>query len=380
MKDRPLVVHIIYRLDFGGLENGVVNLINNMSEEKYHHAIICVSDYTDFRKRVKKSDVEVYALHKKAGHDLGAYYRLWKLLRKLKPDIVHTRNLGTIEYVVPAMLAGVSRRVHGEHGRDMTDIDGSNKKYIFLRRVYALFIHRFIAMSKDLENWLIEVVDISPDKVLQLYNGVDLTRFTERPSITRNEIFDRSLQLDGCYLIGTVGRLQAEKDQATLIEAFTLMLKTDGVKDQKIKLVLVGDGPDKSRLESLVKKNELGGQVLFLGARNDIPDILSNLRVFVLPSKGEGISNTILEAMSSGLPVVATRVGGNPELVEDNVTGVLVPSSNAEKMADAIAMYITDDAKAVKHGVAGRERVQSLFSLDGMIKRYENAYDQLLSR
>jgi len=374
----PLIVHIIFRLDFGGLENGLVNLINNMSEEKYRHAIICASDYTDFRKRINKADVDVYALHKKPGNDLGAYFRLWKLLRKLKPDIVHTRNLGTIEYVIPAMLAGVKYRVHGEHGRDMSDIDGTNKKYIFLRQFYNLFLHRFIALSKDLEQWLLNSVNIKHHKIVQLYNGVDLARF--------NGLFEEGVlpaefaqfQSDD-ILIGTVGRLQAEKDQTTLIKAFAQVRASTEKNQKNIKLLLVGDGPDRSQLEALVVEKALSDHVVFLGARNDIPEILSQLDIFILPSRGEGISNTILEAMASSLPVIATRVGGNPELVDENDTGMLVPSDHPEKMADALRIYIDDMTLAHKHGEAGRKRVEALFSMGSMIKNYAEVYDSLLA-
>jgi len=371
----PLVVHIIFRLDFGGLENGLVNLINNMPAEKYRHAIICASDYTDFRKRINKADVAVFALHKKPGNDLGAYIRLWKLLRKLKPDIVHTRNLGTIEYVIPAMLAGVKCRVHGEHGRDMSDIDGTNKKYIFLRRFYSIFLHRFIALSKDLEQWLLNTVNIKRQKVVQLYNGVDLMRFNGLLEEKALPTGVPQIQVDD-ILIGTVGRLQAEKDQTTLIKAFAQVYAS---AEKNIKLLLIGDGPDKPQLEALVTENVLTDHVIFLGARNDIPELFSKLDIFVLPSRGEGISNTILEAMASGLPVIATRVGGNPELVEENKTGMLVPSDHPEKMANALHIYIKDMTLARKHGEAGRKRVETLFSMSNMVKNYTQVYDSLLA-
>jgi len=379
MHSSPLIAHVIFRLDFGGLENGLVNLINNMSAEKYRHVIICASDFTDFRKRIKNSNVEVYALHKKPGNDLGVYYRLWKLLRKLKPDIVHTRNIGTIEYVIPAILAGVKHRVHGEHGRDLSDIDGTNKKYILLRKFYNIFLHRFIALSKDLEQWLYNTVKISPQKVMQLYNGVDLSRFYER--VSPNKLPSQCSQINKAdILIGTVGRFQGEKDQTTLINAFALVLTRGESKYQNIKLLLIGDGPDRSLLEALVAKKAMREYVIFFGARNDIPDLLAELDIFVLPSRGEGISNTILEAMASGLPVIATSVGGNPELVAGNSTGILVPSNNPEKMADAIRTYLDQPTLVEKHGKAGRKRVEETFSMDAMVNAYMKVYDDLIGR
>lgn len=131
----PLVAHIIHRLDVGGLENGLVNIINRTPPERYRHAIICMIDYNPaFRARIRREGVECHALHKREGKDLGVYFRLRRLLSELRPDIVHTRNLSALEAQLPAWLAGVRCRVHGEHGRDVHDIDGRNRKYNLLRR------------------------------------------------------------------------------------------------------------------------------------------------------------------------------------------------------------------------------------------------------
>lgn len=368
MSKPPLVVHIIYKLDVGGLENGVVNLINNMPSEKYRHAVICATDYTEFRKRITKPDVEVYALHKKPGNDLGAYYRLWKLLRKLKPDIVHTRNLGTIEYVIPAKLAGVKHHVHGEHGRDMSDIDGTNKKYINIRKFYSKFISHFITVSKDLENWLIKSVSIPSIKISQIYNGVDIEKFSPK-TISSN--------LENSLVIGTVGRLQAEKDQATLVKAFDLLIKNN--PDLDVKLELIGDGPDRKKLESLVNELNISDNVLFHGKSDDVANIMKKMDIFVLPSLAEGISNTILEAMACGLPVIATNVGGNPELVTENVSGYLVPSNNPQTMAEAIQKYIDQPELIAKHGKTARQLIENEFSMKAMVENYMRVYDQLLA-
>ena len=371
MSQPPLVAHIIYRLAVGGLENGLVNLINRMPRDRYRHVIICADDFTDFRNRITRDDVEVYALKKKPGNDFNAQYRLWKLLRQLKPDIVHTRNLGTIEYVIPAFLAGVKYRVHGEHGRDATDIDGSNKKFRLLRLFYGRFLHRFIALSRDLETYLLSSVGISNRKVVQLYNGVDITRFGG-DGLTGNS--QERIET----VIGTVGRLQAEKDQATLLRAFSL-LKNDEANSM-LKLLLVGDGPDRKNLERLADDLKIKSTVEFAGARDDVPQQMKRMDIFVLPSLGEGISNTILEAMASSLPVVATAVGGNPELVIEGETGFLVPSNNPEQMAVAIKRYVEKSDLAAEHGKAGRKRVEDTFSMDAMVNAYMKVYDDMVGK
>jgi len=372
MSKAPLIVHIIYRLAIGGLENGLVNLINRMPKDRYRHVIICADNFTDFKNRIQRNDVDVYALKKRPGNDLKAQYRLWKLLRELKPDIVHTRNLGTIEYTIPAFLAGVKYRVHGEHGRDMSDIDGANRKYIFLRKFYCLFITRFIALSKDLESYLVEAVGIDRRKVIQLYNGVDIARF-------KSKEYDKNGSKREVLRIGTVGRLQAEKDQATLIQAFNICLEVMTNKSGlDMRLSLIGDGPDRASLEDTVQKLGIQDSVDFLGARDDVPRQMSALDIFVLPSKGEGISNTILESMASGLPVIATAVGGNPELVVEGKSGYLVPSANPQLMAEAIGKYIDDPCLLQLHGKFGRERAEKTFSMKAMVDSYMKVYDDLI--
>ena len=176
----PLILHIINRLATGGLENGLVNLINHMPRDRYRHAIVCLTDFTDFRDRLRDKNVPVLALHKRDGLDWGCYLRMWKTIRELRPDIIHTRNIGALEYLLTAALAGVQGRVHGEHGRDMYDLIGTNTKYNLLRRLMNNVIHRYTAVSRDLQQWLVETVGVAHNKVSQIYNGVDTNLFCPR--------------------------------------------------------------------------------------------------------------------------------------------------------------------------------------------------------
>ena len=134
----PLVAHVIFRLDIGGLENGLVNLINRMDRSRYRHAIVCIDDYSEFAQRLEHQDVELYALHKRPGADPALHIKFWRLMRRLKPAIVHTRNLGALEYQAPALFAGVPHRVHGLHGWDMFDLHGTSAKYNLLNRIMRI--------------------------------------------------------------------------------------------------------------------------------------------------------------------------------------------------------------------------------------------------
>ena len=308
----PLVAHVLLRLDYGGLENGLVNLINGLPDDEFRHAIVCIDDYTDFRQRIRRDDVEVIAIHKQPGTDLGALKRLYRTFRDLRPDIVHTRNLPALDALVPSFLAGVRRRVHSEHGWDVHDLDGSNRKHQWLRRLHSPLVHRYIALSKHLERYLVDRVGISERRVTQVYNGVDTDRFARsgdgRPAVLAERFGDDAV------LIGSVGRMQAVKDPLNLVEAFVLLCERTPDIAERVGLAMIGGGPLEDDVRSRLDAAGLGERAWLPGGRDDIPVLLGGLDIYVQPSLAEGISNTILEAMASGLPVVATDVGGNAEL------------------------------------------------------------------
>jgi len=375
----PVIAHVIHRLNVGGLENGLVNLINNLPADKYRHTIICLTESTDFSQRIQRDDVEIYELHKRSGNDVKLYFKLWKLLRKLRPQIVHTRNLSALEATVVAALARVPIRIHGEHGRDIYDLDGANKKYQLLRRICSPFINKFITMSKDLENWLIKEVGISENKVVQLYNGVDTHLFqTTVKDGVADSLLPQGFANKDSIIVGTVGRLEPVKDQLTLVKAFNLLLKKNPEWSDRLRLVILGDGVLRPEIESLLAEANTRNLVWLAGTRNDVPKLLHYLDIFVLPSLAEGISNTILEAMATSLPIIATNVGGNTELVVNECTGKLVPASDPDSMAKAILAYLEQPEVRSQHGKAGRQRVEDTFSLTGMLGRYEVVYDGLL--
>jgi sugar transferase (PEP-CTERM/EpsH1 system associated) len=371
------VVHVVNRFAVGGLENGLVNLINWMPPERYRHAIISLTDYTDFRERIRRTAVPIIALHKREGETFGVHVRLWRVLRQLRPHIVHTRNLPGLEFLLSALLAGVPGRVHGEHGRDVYDLDGLNRKYNLLRKAVRPFVQRYITVSADLEHWLVQTVGVARTQVVQIYNGVDIDRFFPRQG-PRNQIGPDGFFTSKAMFVGTVGRLHVVKDQITLVRAFLHLLQHEPSARDRVRLVLVGDGPLREDAQRLLVASGAASLAWLPGERTDIPEILQNLDLFVLPSLREGISNTILEAMASGLPVIATRVGGNPELVEEGQTGMLIPSADPPAMATAIQGYLTDKGLLTQQGKAARERVEKHFSMNAMVNGYLAVYDAIV--
>ncbi len=373
----PLVAHVVFRFDTGGLENGIVNLINRMPAETYRHAIIALTEVSaTFAKRIRRDDVRFFSLNKGAGHGVKLYPQLYRLFRQLAPAIVHTRNLAALEATLPAWLAGVPARIHGEHGRDVGDLDGTRPSYLWLRRGFRPFVTRYIALSRELEEYMTQRVGIPARRIAQIHNGVDAESF--RPAQAGRALLPGyPFGQAGEWLVGTVGRMQPVKDQLTLARAFIRVLELAPDAAQTMRLVMVGDGPLKRQVEALLATAGIVDLVWLPGERSDVAEIMRGLDCFVLPSLAEGISNTILEAMASGLPVIATAVGGNGELVAAGTTGVLVPAGDTEAMAQAMLGYFVDRQRAARHGCAGRARVEQLFSLDAMVDRYRREYDAL---
>ena len=261
-----------------------------------------------------------------------------ELLRSLSPDIVHTRNLGTLEYLVPAAFFGIRGRIHGEHGRDVYDPDGLNFKYNLLRRAIRPFVHQYIAVSDELTNWLVQTVGVRRDRVQRICNGVDVERFRLRTEPRANygpQGFASSSQM----IVGTVGRVEAIKDQLTLVRAFLHLINIDADARARLRLTVIGDGALREEARQLI--SAAGAEFSRLVSRREERHPGTHARdgsfcfAFLAgrnieyDSRGDG----------DGLPVVATRVGGNPELVVEGETGTLVPPSDPVAMADAIQSY-----------------------------------------
>jgi sugar transferase (PEP-CTERM/EpsH1 system associated) len=375
---RPLILHVVLRFSIGGLENGVVNLINRMPGETWRHGVVALTEVSEsFRERVKRADVSYTSFNKPPGHAFWLYPELFRFFREQRPAIVHTRNLAALEAVVPAWAAGVPVRIHGEHGRDVSDLDGSKRRYQWVRRIYRPFVQQYVALSRDLEKYLIERIDVPSSRVEHIYNGVDSERFRPR-SGGRASIEGSPFNDPFLFLVGTVGRMEAVKDQTNLARAFVRALAMSPAAARRLRLVLIGDGPQREEVEAIVRAANVGSLVWFAGERDDVAELMSGLDCFVLPSLAEGISNTMLEAMASGLPVISTRVGANADLMEDGLSGRLVPRANPQAIAEEILKYLTEPVLARRHGHAGRQIVERRFSLARMVADYETMYQRLL--
>jgi sugar transferase (PEP-CTERM/EpsH1 system associated) len=375
----PLVAHVIYRFDVGGLENGLVNLLNRIPPTRFRHAIVCLTEHSDFRQRLKRDDVEIFDLRKPPGNSPRTLLALWRLFRRLRPDIVHTRNVAALDATLPAALAGVPVRIHGEHGRDVDDLDGANTRRQWVRRFYRPFIHQYIAVSRDLAQYLQDKVTVPPSRIAQIMNGVDSSLF-QPVGERRDAVPHPGFSGPEHFVIGTVGRMQEVKDQVTLARAFVRLVQIMPGAQQRLRLVMVGEGPLREKVRAILAAASLERHVWLPGRRDDVARIMRSFDLFVLPSLAEGISNTILEAMATGLPVLATAVGGNRELVREGLTGTLVPRDDPESMALALRAYAESTDLCRRQGKEARRAIESDFGMEAMVNAYMAIYDTWLAK
>ena len=373
-------MHLIYRFATGGLENGLINLVNTLPPDVARHRIIAlVGVDKSYAARITTTNCQIEDLGGKADQQsLRLLPAVYRRLRALKPALVHTRNLSTLECQFAAWFARIPTRIHGEHGWDESDQYGSNTRYTLLRRLSRHFIHCQIALSKRTATYLTETVGVPPSRIQEIQNGVDTQRFGPDPFSTTKPVPAGWPFLEDSFVLGTVGRLSGVKNQLLLCKAFLQLRERSQQFRHLGRLVLVGDGPDRSDLEQFLASKNAREAVWFAGDRRDIPELLRRFELFVLPSKAEGLSNSILEAMASGLPIVATNVGGNCEQIDDGVTGTLTDSGDVSAMAAAIEKYFLDDQLRQNHAQAARERAINDFSLQSMAAAYQNLYARFL--
>ena len=374
-----LIVHVVHHLVIGGMENGMVNLINRLPHDRFRHVVVCIEDSSDFARRIERADVEVISLHRSKVGIWKMRWRLFRLLQRLRPNIVHSRNLSGLDALLPARLSGIVsglRTLHSEHGFDVADLRGAATKPALLRRLHAPLVHRYVCVSQDLGRLMVEQWGLSAGRVRQIYNGVDTDRFV--PTQPRPQaLLPAELLGDGLFIIGAVGRVRPIKDQATLLRAFARLLDRRPDWRARLRLALIGDGPQLPELQALAASLGISAQCWFSGARDDVAALMQSLDLFVLPSLNEGISNTLLEAMSTGLPVVATAVGGNVELMDEGVIGASFAPGDHSHLAAIIESYVADASLCLRHGAAARERAVNHFSLQAMVANYQEVYESL---
>jgi len=365
MKNRIHVIQIVLSLKCGGLERLVLDLASRLNNSRFRSSICCLDEAGELASEAEALGIKVIVTKRRPGRDVFLPFKLAKILKEENVDIVHTHNPGALIYgTIAARLAGTKVVINTRHGRERRPVNGL---------IWAMN-DTIAAISKDAKERLLKYNKINPKKINIVHNGVEIERFSSSQNKdTKKKLLNT--QTD-CQIIGTVSRLAEEKDQFTILEAFSKVSKNIS----KVRLVFVGDGPLRKELENYSGKIGISNKVIFLGFQKDIGEIVKTFNLFSLPSLTEGISLSLLEAMAAGKPCVATNVGGNPEVVVDGETGILVPPKDPQAMADAIVKILRNPELAQKMGAAGRRRVEEKFSLDRMVGEYEELYEKCLSR
>lgn len=357
------VMHVMYALQPGGMEFGVVKVVNGLDPSRVRSSICSTAPVVGPMKSFVASHVPVFELRRRAGNDPRLVWDLYQLFRRERPHVVHTHAWGTLlEGLVAARLARVPVVVHGEHGTlQLRGYQARLQRWAWGRTTTVL------SVSRKLAERMADATGFPHERIVTIQNGVDFSRF----SPAYREAAREQLGLaPGQFAIGTAGRLVPVKDHANLVEALAI-LHARGVP---FSALIAGEGPLRADTEALIAARGLEAHVRLLGQRDDIERVFAALDVFVLSSKSEGMSNTILEAMASGAPIVATNVGGAEELVDDGRTGLLVPRQDSEALADALARMAASPARRRDMGAAARVKAETEFGLARMIRDYDALY------
>lgn len=363
------IMHVMLSLDYGGAEKVATNLINKMSQDRYDFSV-CTLDRLGSASHGLNSNTRIECANRVSGLDLQLPFRMAKIIRKFSPDIVHAHNCTALLYgALAARLAGVKKIVVTQHG---SIADESNKVKSVLK-LYSGLISKNIAVSKTVETCIKNIYEPAGAKTELIINGIDEDYYSKIAGANNNLKADLGIKGNE-FVIGHVARLSPEKDQTTLIRAFAKVLE----RSKAVKLIIVGDGPLRKSMETLSTELGIADKVIFAGFQDNIRSFLNIFDIFVLPSIREGTSLTLLEAMAMELPVIATDVGGNPDIVINNETGLLVPSKDIDALSGAILKLHNYSLLRNKMGKAGRARVDRNFSLRAMTEKYDTIYRALM--
>ena len=366
------LLHVIHGLRPGGLENGVVNLVNYLPEGSFTQAICCLEEKGEMTDRIK-SGVEIFEVNRRT-NDLYAIFRLAKVFRQWKPDIVHCRNWNSWFDTVIACLIGYPRaiRVWSFHGfAEGGDFPWRRR---FISRILAFFTHNLAAVCLDSAERYSMATGINLDRFSILYNGVDNKRFM---AVENKQFLRRRLALpQNAIIITTVASLTPIKEHTTLLKVISQVVD---ISNDNLLFLWVGDGPLRNSLIDKIRHLQLEKSVKLVRNVDNVFEYLGASDLFILPSRLEGMSNAILEAMSAGLPVIANNVGGNKELVENNETGLLCQFGDSHSMAKAISELIENSKLRRYQGEKGIQRVETEFSMESMIQRYMKFYTEIVS-
>lgn len=371
LPSRPArILQVVHSLAIGGTERVVSDLVEEFNDLEFHTSVCCLDGLGRFGEDLVKAGVRVHVLDRRPGVDLSLASQLRRLYRTEEIDVIHAHQYTPYFYAATAaLLAGCIPVIFTEHGRHWPD--GLRIKRAVVNQVLRLTTQAYTAVSEFSRQSLVQYEKIPTDRIRVIYNGIGV-REAQTSAFKRKSLREKMRLSEEDLLVLSIGRMDPIKDFKTLIQAFFYAAQ----RLPRTSLWIVGDGDHEYRkqLECLVEQLRLSEKVKFLGARQDVTEILQACDLFVLPSVTEAASMTILEAMEAGRAVVATCTGGNPELVSHDITGWLVPVGDVSAMAEAVTLLLSDPIKRQDMGRAGRARIRERFTKQIAFAQYRNLY------
>jgi sugar transferase (PEP-CTERM/EpsH1 system associated) len=368
------IMHVVDTLGKGGLENGLVNLIERLDPQRFKHVVFAIRELGLNAQRLPSERVRVMRAGEKASGSRFQVAAIARAIREVGPDIVHSRNWAAIEAVVAAWWSRRPAIIHSEHGIE-SDVNVLEpwRRICFRRLSYGL-ADQVISVSAQLRDLHAQRTGFAKERIGVIHNGVDCRRFHPHPGLRARMRSELKLS-DGDLCVGCVGNLLPVKDHMTLLRALPKL-------NSRLKcwhLVVAGDGPERAKLEAFVCAHaEWRDRVRFLGLSNRVSELLNALDVYILPSIFEGISNSLLEAMATGLPVVVAATGGNPEVVVDGESGLMFPAGDADALGVLLERLLEQPSLRSKIGEQAKRRVNENFSIDSMVQKYDELYHSVI--
>ncbi len=364
-------MHVLFTLGTSGLQKQVVNVINRSDRSRFVHSICCLEALGPLAEALEEPLPTIHLMNKKPGLSFRLPLRLAGLFRREKVHVVHTRTFGPYLYsAFAAKLAGAAL-IYGEHG-DLPMMR-HRRRIRTAVRVLARLTTEFYAVTEAGRRCLAELSRRPIERISVIHNGVESEVF--KPGDAAAARARVGIPADA-FVIGFLGRVAPVKNLAAL---FGVLPAVHRAVDNAAVLV-VGDGPNMEHVRRMAAAAPRPDRVYLVGDRRDVSDLLPAMSACVLPSLSEGHSNTILEAMAAGCPVIASNVGGNPEIVRHNETGFLFPLDQPEEMGERIIELARSDDLRLRLGRRAREVVLSDFSMDAMLRQYEALYDRVARR
>jgi glycosyltransferase involved in cell wall biosynthesis len=361
------IVHVVENLNRGGLERVVIDLIEQQQIRGHECSVICLFEPGRLAPEIEKLGVSLIACEKRAGFDMSALLKMRSAISAYGPEVVHTHNAVAHYYAVLAGLFLGGKRINTRHG--MANHPFSWKREIIYRASMFFTDMAAVVCDRARENFLKYRI-LPRAKAVTIYNGIPVERFATRNAAARQKLLNEAGWPQAVVVLGKVARLNPPKDHNMLLQAMALIRAAQS----NARLMLIGDGPLRGELELLSQKLNLTDVVCFLGDRSDVAQLLPGFDVFVMSSTTEGYSISLLEACACALPIVATDVGGNREIVVNGTNGYLVPAKSPGKFAEAALSLIRDTSARVEIGVRNRKYAEEIGSVKAMADRYDLLY------